>query len=118
MASLELICAASDVIPPLVETTTINNDRMKEIAPGNFANATELANYLVHKHKLPFRHAHDVVGTLVGKLSRAGKNFMTDFDLCVAHLKEHGIVAPIEEIRTVLDPQKVKQKKVRLLALF
>lgn len=107
VASLELVLAAAEVIPPLVDTTTINVERMEEIASANFANATELANYLVHKHKQPFRHAHDIVGTLVGKLSRAGKNFSTDFDTCVAHLKENGIVAPKEEIRAVLDPKTV-----------
>ncbi len=79
VASLELQLRAAEVIPPLIDTTTINTQRMKEIAAANFANATELANYLVHKHKLPFRHAHDVVGTLVGRLSRAGKNFMVGF---------------------------------------
>jgi argininosuccinate lyase len=107
VASLELLLRACDVIPPLVRTTTINVDRMREISSGNFANATELANYLVHVHKQPFRHAHDIVGTLVGKLSRAGKNFMTDFDTSVKHLHEHGIKATEEEIRNVLDPQKV-----------
>lgn len=107
VSSLELILRAADVIPPLVNTTTINTDRMKEISSANFANATELANYLVHKHQQPFRHAHDIVGTLVGKLYRSGKDFMSDFETCVAHLKEHGIVATNEEIRNVLDPQKV-----------
>ena len=75
VASLELVNAAAEVVPPLIDTTTINTERMAEIAVANFANATELANYLVFKHKLPFRHAHDVVGTLVGRLNRAGKNF-------------------------------------------
>ncbi len=54
--SLELVLRAADVIPPLIATTTINTQRMEEISSANFANATELANYLVHKHKQPFRH--------------------------------------------------------------
>lgn len=41
----------------------------------SFATATELANFLVGKHKMPFRKAHEVVGTLVGELSRAGQDF-------------------------------------------
>jgi argininosuccinate lyase len=105
--SIELILRAADVIPPLIRTTTLNLERMKEISSGNFANATELANYLVHKHKMPFRHAHDVVGTLVGKLSRAGKNFSTDFETCLNHLKECGINAPKQEIADILDPTQV-----------
>jgi argininosuccinate lyase len=107
VASLELIIKASDVIPPLISTTTLNTKRMEEISSANFANATELANYLVLKHKMPFRHAHDVVGTLVGKLSRNGKNFMTDFPTCVAHLHEHGVKATDAEIRSILNPKDV-----------
>ncbi len=54
------------------------------------------------------RHtAHDIVGTLVGKLSRAGKNFVTDFDTCAAHLREHGIQATDKEIREILSPKHV-----------
>ena len=107
VASLELVNAAAEVVPPLIDTTTINTERMAEIAAANFANATELANYLVFKHELPFRHAHDVVGTLVGRLNRAGKNFGSDFETCAAHLKEHGINAPAAEIRKILDPKEV-----------
>lgn len=107
VASLELLLRATEVVPPLIQTTTINTERMEEIAGANFANATELANYIVHKHKQPFRHAHDIVGTLVGKLSRAGKNFDTDFATCAAHLREHGIKASDDEIRSVLSPKTV-----------
>lgn len=107
VASLELMHRAAHVIPPLVRTTTLNLERMREVSVGNFANATELANYLVGTHNLPFRHAHDVVGTLVGKLSRAGHNFATDPNTCLAHLKEHGINAPDDEVLAVLDPAKV-----------
>lgn len=107
VASLELILRAAEVVPPLIETTTINTKRMEEISSANFANATELANYLVHKHKQPFRHAHDIVGTLVGRLSRAGKNFDSDFATCAAHLREHGIKASDEEIRKILSPKAV-----------
>lgn len=107
VASLELIHRAADVVPPLVRTTTLNLERMREVSVGNFANATELANYLVAVHKQPFRHAHDIVGTLVGKLSRAGKNFATDPATCLSHLKEHGVVAPDAEVLAILDPAKV-----------
>lgn len=60
--SCDLINRAIEVIPPLVESTTINAKRMEELAYANFANATELANYLVAKHNVPFRRAHDIVG--------------------------------------------------------
>ena len=48
---------------------------MAELATKNFSAATEVANYLVRDHNVPFREAHHIVGSLVGKLYRAGKNF-------------------------------------------
>ena len=35
------------------------------------------------------------------------RTFLSDFDTCVVHLKEHGINAPIEDIRKILDPKEV-----------
>jgi argininosuccinate lyase len=73
--SLTIINKAIEVIPPLIKSTTINTERMNELAFENFANATELANYLVSKHNVPFREAHHIVGSLVGDLYRAKDNF-------------------------------------------
>jgi len=104
--SLSLVNRAVEVVPPLINSTTINLERMKEVSYGNFANATELANYLVGKHNIPFREAHDIVGALVGKLYRAGQNFQNR-DVCFDFLKESGIKAPREEVDKVLDPKQV-----------
>lgn len=49
------LCAAQ-VIPPLVKSTTLNKGRMRELSHGNFAAATELANYLVRARR-PLRVA-------------------------------------------------------------
>jgi argininosuccinate lyase len=62
VATMELMNKAVQVVPPLINSTTINLKRMEELSWGNFANATELANYLVAKHDVPFRRAHDIVG--------------------------------------------------------
>ncbi len=104
--SCDLINRAIEVIPPLIESTTINTKRMEELAYANFANATELANYLVAKHNVPFRRAHDIVGSLVGKLYRRGENF-SNTQLCFEHLKEEGVNAPDSEVLNVLNPKAV-----------
>jgi argininosuccinate lyase len=104
--ALDLINRAIEILPPLVRSTTINTKRMAELASANFANATEIANYLVRSHRVPFRQAHHVVGSLVGELSRRGDTFAA-FDACVAHLQKNGIDAPVEELRKVLDPLQV-----------
>jgi len=48
----------------LIETMTVDEERMAEAAAGGFTNATDLADYLVVKG-LPFRLAHEVSGKLV-----------------------------------------------------
>lgn len=104
--ALDLINRMAEVVPPLIRSTTINKERMAELTLGNFCTATELANYLVRRHQVPFRRAHHVVGSLVGDLSRRGENF-GNFKACIEHLRGSGIEAPDAEIRAVLDPKQV-----------
>ncbi len=104
--ALDLINRATEILPPLLRSTTFNKERMAELALGNFANATELANYLVRSHNVPFRQAHHIVGSLVGELSRRGENF-SNFKTCMEHLKKSQIDAPESEVRKVLDPKEV-----------
>lgn len=49
---------------PLVKTLVVKEERMREAAGGDFTNATDLADYLVHKG-VPFREAHGIVGQVV-----------------------------------------------------
>jgi argininosuccinate lyase len=48
----------------LIETMEVNQSKMKRHAGQGFANATDLADYLVGKG-IPFRKAHEIVGKLV-----------------------------------------------------
>ncbi|HXJ81886.1 MAG TPA: argininosuccinate lyase [Candidatus Methylomirabilis sp.] len=52
------------VLPPLIGTLTWNVERMRQAAGAQYATATDLADYLVHKG-LPFRDAHEIVGRAV-----------------------------------------------------
>ena len=46
--------------------------RMKEAAGEGYSTATDLADFLVRTHKLPFREAHHVTGRIVAKAAAAG----------------------------------------------
>lgn len=96
----------TEIIPALVHSTTLNLARMAELPAANFANATELANFLVSKHQVPFRQAHHIVGSLVGELSRSGRNF-TDEAACMKHLEKHNIKCTAAELHSVLDGKSV-----------
>eukprot|EP01102_Stenamoeba_stenopodia_P013663 TRINITY_DN4468_c0_g1_i1.p1 TRINITY_DN4468_c0_g1~~TRINITY_DN4468_c0_g1_i1.p1 ORF type:complete len:548 (+),score=157.46 TRINITY_DN4468_c0_g1_i1:35-1678(+) len=104
--SLSLIIRAVEVLPPLIQTTQLNLARMAELANANFSTATELANYLVLRHNVPFRQAHHIVGSLVGDLTRRGENF-SNTAYCFEHLKKNGVNAPEKEVLGVLDPKQV-----------
>lgn len=106
VASMDMINNMVEVIPALITSTTLNKKRMHELTYGNFATATELANYLVLRHNVPFREAHHVVGSLVGSLSRAGQNF-SNTEACFKHLEAANIKAPREDILKILDPKQV-----------
>lgn len=101
-----IVNAGTEIIPALVQSTTLNLARMAELPAANFSNATELANFLVSKHQVPFRQAHHIVGSLVGELTRSGRNF-TDEAACMKHLEKNGIKCTAEELHQVLDGKSV-----------
>ncbi|GAB4335475.1 MAG: argininosuccinate lyase [Dehalococcoidia bacterium] len=72
-----LLDAASVVIPTLrifaamIPELVFDLERMRAAAAGNFSLATDVADYLVKKG-MPFREAHQVVGSLVRECERRG----------------------------------------------
>ena len=48
----------------MIQTMTINKERLNQTVKEDFSNATELADYLVTKN-IPFRTAHEIVGKIV-----------------------------------------------------
>lgn len=52
------------LLTPMMETMQVRKDRMRQAVTNDFANATDLADYLASKG-LPFRQAHEVVGKAV-----------------------------------------------------
>jgi len=86
-----------------VSTLRVRADRMRALVDGNFAVATQLANWLVAAHGVPFRRAHEIVGSLVGTLSRAERTF-ADTETVLAALAEAGIATDAPTVADVLDP--------------
>jgi argininosuccinate lyase len=103
---MDLATRMTEALPSLISSTRINTKRMAELAGKNFSTATELANYLVLVHNVPFREAHHIVGSLVGELYRKGENF-ENFNYCFEHLKKNNINAPEADVRRVLDAKSV-----------
>jgi argininosuccinate lyase len=106
IAIFDILNRVTEVLPPLIHSTKFNLGRMAELATKNFSAATEVANYLVRDHNVPFRQAHHIVGSLVGKLYRAGKNF-DDFQTCKEHMVESNIKISDSDLKNALDPKHV-----------
>jgi len=105
-ASTKMAIRCAEIVPALVMSTTFNKERMRELCDKNFMVATELANYLVARHNIPFRETHHIVGSLVGKAVAEGEN-MTNIGLVMDHLKEKGIDAERSDVLNFLDPEKI-----------
>ena len=67
--SLELGIAA---MTGMVRDLKANPARMRAVAAADYSVATDLADWLVREIGLPFRQAHHVTGTLVGKAADKG----------------------------------------------
>ncbi len=52
------------IFAKMIETMTVNQEKMRNGAKGGFTNATDAADYLVKKG-MPFRDAHRVIGEMV-----------------------------------------------------
>ncbi len=101
--ALDQATGALATLAGAVATMKVNKDRMRELVDANFATATQLANWLVCDHKIPFRRAHEIVGQLVGTLSRSGRTF-ADLDAVRQQLHAEGILTAPVILAEVLDP--------------
>ncbi|MFQ3248576.1 MAG: argininosuccinate lyase [Glaciecola sp.] len=98
------LCIAVEVL----DTLSLNEERCRAAAQQGYANATELADYLVAKG-IPFRTAHDISGQAVVLAISNGKALE---DLTIPELKtinEHieDDVYPVLELEAVLNKRSV-----------
>jgi argininosuccinate lyase len=89
-----------------LESMKVNRQRMRANASAGFANATDLADYLVNKG-LPFREAHEVVGRMVLYCIENGKT------LGECTLEEFHRFTPLVEsdIHRILEPESVVESR-------
>lgn len=90
----------------MLETMTVNKDKMYESTNQDFSNATELADYLATKG-IPFRQAHEIVGKLVLSCIQKGI-YLQDIDLETYQEIEPSIS---EEIYQFLDSKNAMNRR-------
>ena len=71
--TIDTLLSTFEVFNGLLKTIKIDEKRMKAVMTDDYILATDIADYLVRKG-LPFRHAHNVVGSLVQYAISKSKN--------------------------------------------
>ncbi len=106
-ATKEELDVCLEAMTAMVEALTFNADRARQAAEGGYAQATDVADYLVGKG-LPFREAHRVAGRLVGLLAAEGRPMA---DVTSAELQE---ISPLlaDDYYAVVDIERVVAAKV------
>ncbi|MFI5341521.1 MAG: argininosuccinate lyase [Candidatus Methylomirabilales bacterium] len=70
---LALVEGMTEITRAILGGVRFHPDRMAEALGVGFSNTTELADTLAREGRMPFRQAHQIVGTAVSSLSAAGK---------------------------------------------
>jgi argininosuccinate lyase len=96
-----------EAMAAMIEGLTFDRERGREAAEGGYAQATDVADYLVGKG-LPFRDAHRAAGRLVGVLAGQGR------PLCDATLDELRAISPLfdDSYYMVVDLDRVVAGKI------
>jgi argininosuccinate lyase len=98
------LCIAVEVLNSL----SLNEERCRLAAQQGYANATELADYLVDKG-IPFRTAHDIAGQAVVKAISQNKALeaLSIDDLKAIHAEIDDDVYPVLELEAVLNKRNI-----------
>ena len=101
----KLVTSTLKAMTAMINTLSINEERMLELTHKNYSLATEIADYLVKTQNRPFRDCHRLVGQLVSQLIEAGTTF-EDIDKTKKILSELEVELSSEELQNILSPQK------------
>lgn len=108
--SLETTIASLKMLSKLVPNLKVTADFFNK-ALTSFSAATELANMLVRKHKVPFRTAHKIVGALVKVLIESKLTFLDVTPELLRKVAEDcaglDLSVSLEDICEVADPYKL-----------
>ncbi|MFT4731067.1 MAG: argininosuccinate lyase [Gammaproteobacteria bacterium] len=98
------LCIAVEVL----DTLSLNEERCRAAAQQGYANATELADYLVAKG-IPFRTAHDIAGQAVVMAISKGKALeeLSIAEFQIINEKIEDDVYPVLELESVLNKRNV-----------
>ncbi len=92
----DLLALSIAAMTGMVANVSFNTARMREVAASGFSTATDLADWLVREHGLPFREAHHVTGSVVKSCEARGISLeaITAADLAAVDPRLAGSILP------------------------
>ena len=96
--AFDTVIASLQIVRGVIETATFNTQKMKSVAGGGFATATDVADYLVRRG-IPFREAHEITGAAVRQCESTGSEL---WDLSLDEWKnldsrfDEGVLAAVQ----------------------
>ena len=92
----DLLALSIAAMTGMIENVTFITGRMLEVAASGFSTATDLADWLVREHGLPFRQAHHVTGSVVKACETRGVSLeaITIDDLAAIDARLAGATLP------------------------
>jgi argininosuccinate lyase len=102
----DTVSASVKVSATVLRNISVNEERARASASTGYMNATELADYLVHKG-MPFREAHEVVGRIVMHAIELGKELD---QLALSELREFSTIFA-EDVHIALSLEETLQSK-------
>lgn len=100
--SVDTLLATLDLLPPMLRTATWRTERMAEAAVADFSLATDAADFLARRG-VPFREAHEVIGTLVASCIASGRTFadLTESEWAEVHLEFANDRPPLSAMESI-----------------
>lgn len=115
-SACESALASVEVLSDFVAKVKFNEIKIREAVKKGSSVATELADVLVREGRMPFRKAHQVVGSIVRRLSSEGSSLseVPPERLMEMILAESGVALPLTSIAKATSPDmNVDVRKVR-----
>lgn len=105
--TVQTLVQTLSIMAPMIETMKVKKEQMRKQVDRGFANATDLADYLV-KRGLPFRQAHEIVGKAVLYCLRENKQLAT---LSLEELQQFSPLIEEDVYETIEVEQTVEARK-------